>query len=419
MKLATYRDGSRDGQLVVVSRDLTQAHYANGIAGRLQQVLDDWNFLSPQLEDLSTTLNHGRARHAFAFDPRLCMAPLPRAYAHVEALAYPAHARRLCQAHGVAVPTRGDTPSAATMRGGDGLLGAVEPLRLPADSGAMLDFGAGLAVLTGDIEAGADAARCLEAVRLLLLVNGWRLRPSATEGATLATLFNVPPGGTPSAFAPLAVTPDELGDAWRGGRVHLPLQVQLNGRKAALIDAAAQMDFHFGQLLAHLARQRRLGAGSIVGAGPVAGDAATQGFACLAERRAHEAETAGAAKTAWLRVGDRVRIEVKGRDGGSVFGAIDQTVVGADGAEVAPAPVEPEAAPLPVETDAAPLPVETEAAPPPDETNQADHPPGGTDTAPPPAGASLADSGRAPTAADVEDAAAPERTTGGTPPAPR
>lgn len=295
MKLATYRDGSRDGQLVVVSRDGVSAHYANGIASRLQQALDDWNFIAPQLQDLYETLNVGKARHAFEFDPQLCMAPLPRASQWVAAQAY-----------------RADGPALAQGNAGD-LLGARDAVRCASEDDG-IDFGAGLAVITGDVELGASPEQALEGVRLIALVNDWALReqPGALAPAT--------------AFSPLAVTPDELGAAWDGGRVHLTLQTAWNGKTVGACETGPEMVHHFGQLIAALAATRRVRGGSIVGSGPVRNADASRGYACIADKRAAEAAEQGAAKTAYLRFGDRVRIEMKGRDGLSVCGAIEQEV---------------------------------------------------------------------------------------------
>ncbi len=293
MKLATYKDGSRDGQLVVVSRDLSSAHYASGIATRAQQLLDDWNFVSPQLQDLYTTLNHGRARHAFAFDAAMCMAPLPRAFQRAWADA-----------------------DALRQRSGDDLGGPCDAIAA-RDAHAGLDFGVGLAAVSGDIAAGCTPEAALEGVRLLMLANDMALRClDPADGAIEAD-----PG---TAFGPVAVTPDELGDAWRGGRVFLAVDVLRRGKSFGRIDVASAMPRHFGQVIAQLARTRPLRAGSIVGVGPLA--SAEGGFGCIAAKRAREAAEHGETKTAWLEPGDRLCIEAKGADGASVFGAIEQAV---------------------------------------------------------------------------------------------
>lgn len=313
MKLATYHDGSREGQLVVVSRDLAQAHFAAGIATRLQQVLDDWNFLAPQLEDLYATLNLGKARHAFAFDARRCMAPLPRAPQWVDALACPSHVERVWRARGLEVPPWLRERPLLAQRASDALLAPVGELRF-ADPEAGIDFAAGLAVVTGDVAAGATTAPARESVRLLLLALDWALRHGDAATGALA------PAG---AFGPVAVTPDELGPAWAGGRARLRLHASVNGRRIGLVDAAAGMHFDFGQLVASVARTRALRAGSIVGAGPASVADVSAGFCCLAEQRAVEALEHGAALSAWLQYGDRVSAEALDAEGRSVFGAVE------------------------------------------------------------------------------------------------
>lgn len=326
MKLSSYKDGSRDGQLVVVSRDLATAHYATGIATRLQQVLDDWNFMSPQLQDMSDALNAGRARHAFPFEPARCLAPLPRAYQRLVGAAYPNPAEPAGAADG------GDGPLCVRQGASDALLGARDPIVL-ADEAQDADFGAGLAAVTGDVPVGATPEQGLEAVRLLMLANDVSLRAlAATEAETGPGLLQGVPA---AAFSPVAVTPDELGAAWQDGRVQLTLQVSWNGRKVGLCETGPEMRWHFGELIAHAARTRRLGAGTIVGSGivgnrPVEAGGRREwprGHGCIADKRAMEALLDGAPTTDYLRFGDVVRVEMKGRDGRSLFGAIEQQVV--------------------------------------------------------------------------------------------
>jgi fumarylacetoacetate (FAA) hydrolase len=324
MKLATYKDGSRDGQLLVVSRDLHSAHFATGIATRMQQLLDDWNFLSPQLEDLYLTLNQGKARHAFAFDPQRCMAPLPRAYQWADGSAFPNHIDLLSRARGSAAPADFMDDPRVYQGGSDDLLGPHDDAVF-ADAAWGIDFEAELAVVTGDVALGTGADAALDSVRLLLLANDWSLRHLVP--GELAKNFGFLQSKPATAFAPVAVTPDELGTAWRGGRVHLPVDIAWNGRPVAHIDAGDEMALHFGQLIAHIARTRRLRAGSIVGSGTVSQRDAAAGYGCIAEKRAREILDGGSAATDYMAFGDRLRIEVKGLDGGSVFGAIDQHVV--------------------------------------------------------------------------------------------
>ena len=329
MKLATLKDGSRDGQLVVVSRDLAQAHFANGIATRLQQVLDDWNFISPQLEDLYATLNGGKARHAFPFEPRQCMAPLPRAYQWADASGYLAHVERVRRARGAELPDALRAEPLMYQGGSDALLGPCDDAFF-FDEADGIDFEAELAVVTGDVPMGATPEQALDGVRLLLLVNDWTLRNRVP--GEMAKSFGFLQSKPATAFGPVAVTPDELGDAWHGGRVHLPLHSSWNGRKVGLPDAGEGMDFPFGAIVAHLARTRQVRAGSIVGGGTVSNADASKGWSCIAEKRALEIIDSGQASTGYMRFGDTIRIEVKGRDGLSVFGAIEQRVVGPMGA---------------------------------------------------------------------------------------
>jgi fumarylacetoacetate (FAA) hydrolase len=324
MKLATYKDGSRDGQLVVVSRDLSSAHYANGVATRLQQVLDDWGFMSPQLEDLYTQLNHGKLRHAFNFDPKLCMAPLPRAYQWADGSAYINHVELVRKARGAEVPESFYTDPLMYQGGSDDFLGPVEGARFVSEAMG-IDFEAEIAVVTGDVKMGASPAEALEGVRLLMLANDWSLRNLIP--AELAKGFGFFQSKPATAFSPVAITPDELGEDWKGGRVHLNLQSMWNGRKVGNCEAGPEMTFHFGQLIAHIAKTRNVRAGSIVGSGTVSNKDWTHGYSCIAEKRAIETIEGGEPKTEFMRFGDSIRIEMKGRDGHSIFGAIDQEVL--------------------------------------------------------------------------------------------
>jgi fumarylacetoacetate (FAA) hydrolase len=326
MKLATYEDGSRDGQLVVVSRDLQLAHYATGIATRLQQLLDDWNFVSPQLEDLSLALNQGKARHAFAFEPRQCMAPLPRAYQWADGSAYPNHMALLSRARGGEARADILEDPRIYQGGSDDFYGPCDEARF-ADAAWGIDFEAELAVITGDVAMGTGADTALDAVRLLMLANDWSLRHLVA--GELAKGFGFVQSKPATAFAPLAVTPDELATAWRGGRAHVSVQIDWNGARVGAIDAGAEMGVHFGQLIAHLARTRNVRAGSIVGGGTVGQHDAAHGYGCIAEKRAREIIDSGHADTDYMAFGDKLRIEAVDADGHSVFGAIEQRVAAA------------------------------------------------------------------------------------------
>ena len=324
MKLATYRDGSRDGQLVVVSRDLALAHFTSGIATRLQQVLDDWNFLSPQLEELSQTLNHGKARHAFAFEPAKCMAPLPRAYQWADGSAFINHVELVRKARGAEVPASFYTDPLMYQGGSDDFIGPRDDI-VCASADFGIDFEAEVAVITGDVSMGSAPDAALEGIRLLMLANDVSLRTLIP--AELAKGFGFFQSKPATAFSPVAVTPDELGAAWHGGRVHLNLESVWNSKRVGLCDAGPEMTFHFGQLIAHICKTRNGRAGSVVGSGTVSNKDWSRGYSCIAEKRAIETIEGGAPKTGFMQYGDTIRIEMKGADGTSVFGAIEQRVV--------------------------------------------------------------------------------------------
>jgi fumarylacetoacetate (FAA) hydrolase len=332
MKLATYKDGSRDGQLVVVSRDLSTAHYATGIAERMQQALDDWNFISPQLQDLYDTLNHGKARHAFPFDPARCMAPLPRAYQWADGSAFINHVELVRAARTSEVPASYYTDPLMYQGGSDDFLGPCDDVVVPSEAFG-IDFEAEVAVITGDVPMGATPDEALEGVRLLMLANDVSLRNLIPD--ELAKSFGFLQSKPATAFSPVAVTPDELGEAWQGGRVHLTLQSTWNGRRVGLCDAGPEMTFHFGQLIAHICKTRNVRAGSIVGSGTVSNKGIEgkdgrmdwpRGYSCIAEKRAIETIQDGQPSTEYMKFGDTIRIEMKGKDGQSLCGAIDQKI---------------------------------------------------------------------------------------------
>jgi len=331
MKLATYKDGSRDGQLVVVSRDLSTAHYATGIANHLQQVLDDWNFLSPQLQDLYDALNSGKARHAFPFDPQLCMAPLPRAYQWADGSAYINHVELVRLARHVEVPANYYTEPLMYQGGSDDFLGPCDDVVCVSEAHG-IDFEAEVAVVTGDVTMGATPEQALDGIRLVMLANDVSLRHLIPD--ELAKSFGFLQSKPATAFSPVAVTLDEFGDTWDQGRLGLTIQSTWNGRTVGRCDAGEEMTFHFGQLIAHLCKTRNVRAGSIIGSGTVSNRATevhgrkewTKGYSCIAEKRAIETIQDGQPATDYMKFGDTIRIEAKGRDGQSVFGAIDQKI---------------------------------------------------------------------------------------------
>ncbi|MFX1763235.1 fumarylacetoacetate hydrolase family protein [Paraburkholderia sp. A1RI-2L] len=330
MKLATLKDGTRDGQLIVVSRDLRSAAIADAIAPTLQRVLDDWRFYAPQLLDLYDTLNHGRARNAFSFDARQCMAPLPRAYQWADGSSYVNHVELVRRARGAQMPPEFWTDPLMYQGGSDDFIGPTDDIVCASEAWG-IDFEAEVAVITGDVPMGASPEEALRAVRLVGLVNDVSLRNLIP--AELAKGFGFFQSKPASSFAPVVVTPDELGEHWREGRVHLPMLVYWNGKKVGQPDAGTDMVFHFGQLIAHAAKTRNLRAGAIVGSGTVSNKDAKRGYCCIAEKRCLETIEHGEVRTEFMKFGDTVKIEMLDEAGHSIFGAIDQAV--APGAESA------------------------------------------------------------------------------------
>ncbi|MFZ4805884.1 MAG: fumarylacetoacetate hydrolase family protein [Hyphomicrobiaceae bacterium] len=333
MKLATLKNGTRDGRLVVVSRDLTRATSAELVAPTLQAALDDWARAAPRLADLAEGLEHG-AVPAERFHEREAMSPLPRAYQWIDGSAYVNHIALVRQARGAEMPAALWTDPLMYQGGSDTFLGPRDPIRL-ADADWGIDFEAEIAAIVDDVPMGADRATALAAVRLLMLVDDVSLR-NLVPGE-LAKGFGFLQSKPSSAFSPVAVTPDELGDAWRDGKVHLPLLSTLNNKPFGRPDAGAEMTFDLGQLIAHAARTRALAAGTIVGTGTVSnrdpdggpGRPLAEGglgFSCIAEQRTVETIRTGAARSPFLGFGDTIRIEMKDGAGHSIFGAIEQKV---------------------------------------------------------------------------------------------
>jgi fumarylacetoacetate (FAA) hydrolase len=323
MKLATLNDGTRDGQLAVVSRDLKHAHIADGIAPTLQAALDDWAFIAPQLDALYGELNAGRARRPFDFDPARCMAPLPRAFQWADGSAYVNHVELVRRARGADMPASFWEEPLMYQGGSDDLLGAMDDIVLAHEEWG-IDFESEVAVVTGDVAMGATPDVALGQVRLLMLANDVSLRNLIP--AELAKGFGFLQAKPATAFSPVAVTPDELGDAWRDAKVHLPLRSTWNGRLVGQPDAGTDMVFNFAQLIAHLAKTRNVRAGSIVGSGTVSNRDASLGYSCIAEQRCLETIESGDAFTPFMRFGDTIRIEMLDAKGKSIFGAIEQVV---------------------------------------------------------------------------------------------
>ncbi|WBX99913.1 fumarylacetoacetate hydrolase family protein [Ramlibacter tataouinensis] len=324
MKLATYRDGSRDGQLVLVSRDLDRATLVTDMAHTLQDALDRWDDLEPLLRQRWRQLEAGKIAGAFPFQPRMCMAPLPRAYQWVDGSAYLNHVALVRRARGAAMPPELLHDPLMYQGGSDSMVGACDDIACGNEEWG-IDFEAEVAVITGDVPAGISAQEALAAVKLVMVVNDVSLRNLIPS--ELAKGFGFLQSKPSSSFSPVAVTPDELGVAWDGGRLHMQMATFRNAAQVGRLDCGDGMHFSFGQLIAHLCRTRPAGAGTIVGGGTVSNESAANGYGCIAEQRTRETLEGGAPKTPYLRHGETVRIEVRDKDGRNVFGTIDQKVV--------------------------------------------------------------------------------------------
>jgi fumarylacetoacetate (FAA) hydrolase len=332
MKLASLQQG-RDGLLVVVSRDLQRYVEASGIASTLQSALDDWAALAPRLQALSDQLDAGTIRgHAFADSQ--CAAPLPRAYQWADASAYVNHVELVRRARGAQMPDSFWHDPLMYQGGSDSFIGPRQDVPLASEEWG-IDFEAEVAVITDDVPMGVGPTQALAHIRLLMLVNDVSLR--GLIPAELAKGFGFFQSKPSSAFSPVAITPDELGGAWRDGKVNLPLRVDLNGAPFGRAQAGEDMTFSFPELVTHAAKTRPLGAGTIIGSGTVSNKQDTEhgsaiadggvGYSCIAEVRMIETINDGQPRTRFLRFGDRVRIEMLDADGQSVFGAIDQQIV--------------------------------------------------------------------------------------------
>ncbi len=322
MKLASLNQG-RDGVLVVVSRDLTRAVNVPTIAPTLQAALDTWPTTRPKLEAVYQRLNDGVEGEAFAFDQAACASPLPRAYHWADGSAYVNHVELVRKARGAEMPESFWHDPLIYQGGADTFIPPHSPI-LMADEAWGIDLEAELAVITDDVPMGVSAAQAGAHIQLLMLVNDVSLR-NLIPGE-LAKGFGFYQSKPSSSFSPVAITPDELGDSWRDGKVHRPLTSHINGELFGQPDAGTDMTFNFPTLLAHAAKTRALGAGSIVGSGTVSNYDRSAGSSCLAEKRMLEIVEQGEATTPYLRFADRVRIEMFDSAGQSIFGAIDQVV---------------------------------------------------------------------------------------------
>lgn len=333
MKLASLK-GDRDGVLIVVSRDLKRAVVAAPIAPTLQAALENWPTASVRLQALYDRLNAGTARGSFAFNPVICGAPLPRAAQWLDGSAYVNHVELVRKARGAELPPSFWTDPLMYQGASDAFIGAMDPIEV-ANPQWGIDFESEIAVVTDDVPMGVPSTDADRHIKLLMLVNDVSLR--GLIPAELAKGFGFVHGKPATSFSPVAVTPDELGDAWHDGTVHLPLLTSLNGEPFGKPEAGQDMTFSFPNLVAHAAKTRHLSAGTIIGSGTVSNKQDTAhgsaiadggvGYSCIAEIRMIETINNGAPQTPFMAYGDKVRIEMLGTDGASLFGAIEQAVV--------------------------------------------------------------------------------------------
>jgi fumarylacetoacetate (FAA) hydrolase len=323
MKLGSLKEGGRDGTLIVVSRDLTRAVQATGIAPTMQRALEDWSNLAPRLNALSEALEDGSADGAFDLDVARLAAPLPRAYEFLDGSAYLPHVERVRRARGAEVPESFYTDPLMYQATSAGFHGPRDPVRVP-DEAHGIDLEAEIVVVTDDVPLGVTPDQAAGHIQLIGLVNDVSLR-NLIPGE-LAKGFGFLQSKPRSALSPVFVTPDELGDAWRGNKLHLPLVSHVNGEWFGAPEAGVDMQFDFAQLVAHAARTRPLSAGTIVGSGTIANQDTSRGASCFAEKRTVEALEQGEPKTPFMKFGDSVRIEMLDSQGRSIFGAIEQTI---------------------------------------------------------------------------------------------
>ena len=332
MKLASLKHG-RDGKLVLVSRDLSRAVDATPIAATLQHALDNWESVEPELRALYDELNEDKAPGDFPFDQTKCASPLPRAFQWADGSAYVNHVELVRRARNAEMPATFWTDPLIYQGGSDDFIGPRDDILVPSEDWG-IDFEGEIAVITGDVPMGTGALAARNHIRLLMLVNDVSLR--GLIPGELAKGFGFFQSKPASAFSPVAVTPDELGNAWRDAKVHLPLLSFLNEQPFGKPDAGTDMTFDFGQLIAHVCKSRNMSAGSILGSGTVSNKQGTGhgsaideggvGYSCIAEIRMIETIREGQPATPFMRFGDRVRIEMRDREGRSVFGSIDQRI---------------------------------------------------------------------------------------------
>jgi fumarylacetoacetate (FAA) hydrolase len=324
MKLASLR-GDRDGRLAIVNRAMTHCQLVPGIAPTMQAAIDDWASVEPKLAERAAALERNHTHSdVMPFDVGRCAAPLPRAYHWVDGSAYVNHVELVRKARGADMPASFWTDPLVYQGGSDDLLGPRDDAPF-GDTAWGIDLEAEVAVITDDVPMASSAADAAAHIKLVMLVNDWSLR--GLIPGELAKGFGFYQSKPATAFSPVAVTPDELGEAWRDSKVHLPLVSRINGQEFGRPDAGTDMTFSFAQLIAHVARTRKLGAGAIVGSGTVSNYDRSHGSSCLAEKRTLEQLEFGAPRTPFLQFGDRVSIEMFDAGGQSIFGALDNLVV--------------------------------------------------------------------------------------------
>ena len=323
MKLGTLKEGGRDGTLVVVSRDLKYAVKATGIAATLQAALDDWSNAAPRLNALSDALNTGSADGAFALDVAALAAPLPRAYEFVDGSAYLPHVERVRKARGAEVPKSFYTDPLMYQATSAGFLGPRDDVVVPSEDYG-IDLEAEVVVVTDDVPMAATPMQASAHIQLVGLLNDVSLR--GLIPGELAKGFGFLQSKPRSALSPVLVTPDELGEAWQGDKLHLPMRTWLNGKWFGEAECGVDMQFSFAELVAHAAKTRPLTAGTLVGSGTIANQDTGKGASCLAEQRTVETLRDGQPSTPFLKFGDRLRIEVTDAAGAPIFGAIEQRV---------------------------------------------------------------------------------------------
>jgi fumarylacetoacetate (FAA) hydrolase len=327
MKLASLKEGGRDGSLIVVNRELSRAVRVPQIAPTLQRALEDWSVAAPRLNAVCEQLQSGvdsiEGQPVFAFDTAALAAPLPRAYEFVDGSAYLPHVERVRRARGATVPESFYVDPLMYHAVGAGFYGPNDPVRVP-DEAFGIDLEAEVVVVTDDVPMGVSAEAAAGHIQLVGLINDVSLRNLIPD--ELAKGFGFLQSKPRSTLSPVFVTPDELGEAWRDSKVHLPLLSHINGEWFGAPEAGVDMQFNFAQLIAHAAKTRPLVAGSIVGSGTVANEDEGKGASCLAEKRMLEIIREGKPSTPFMKFGDRVRIEMLDREGHSIFGAIDQVM---------------------------------------------------------------------------------------------